>query len=563
MNILSNIGTQLSELFGSLTPSARIMAGLMMGVIVVSLGWIISTETSDDYEPLLGGIPLSNAEMDRIETAFGDAQLRDYHRVGKQIRIPNGTKDLYLKALSSAEAMPMEWGSYTNRALKENGAFEPASKLEARLATAKEHEFANTLKRMPGIEFAAVRYDEVRKGFGRETDKTCSIELQGPQNQPIPDVTLRRIAEHASKHFAGLRLSQISVLDLGTSNLFNESDDPHSASKNRVLEARQDWEQHFEQKIADVLVGYGDYRLMVNVEIDPTVLHEEEKLAYDPTAITLVSTESRKDTENSKSSPSGPPGSDANGLGNKPQRIESSIAGQTSKTKESEANERRVTGTTGERTEKLGLTPTTVSVSIGIPESYYHQVFAHRQHIANPKAKPEEITAPTDQQLTELKTETEATVRATVETVAMGIRVGDDRKPYVTITSFPDMPPPEIPAPSMASTAMAWFGQSWSTLALLVVVLVSLGMMFSWIKSQGETDSDRKFAEGFGLEVPSNIGDQLDIGNDEQGTEGGRSRNKPEFDVSGGEMKEDLSTLIKENPDAVVNLLKTWIGDAA
>jgi len=90
-----------------------------------------------------------------------------------------------------------------------------------------------------------------------------------------------------------------------------------------------------------------------------------------------------------------------------------------------------------------------------------------------------------------------------------------------------------------------------------------LGMMFSWIKSQGETDSDRKFAEGFGLEVPQNMGDQLDISNDEQGTEGGRSRNKHGFDVTGGEMKEDLSTLIKDNPDAVVNLLKTWIGDAA
>ncbi len=563
MNILSNIGTQLSELFGSLTPSARIMAGLMIGVIVVSLGWIVSTETSGDYESLLGGIALSNAEMDRIETAFGDAQLRDYQREGKQIRIPKGTKDLYLKALSSAGALPREWGSYKDRALQDSNVFESSEKLRARLETSDERELANILRRMPGIEFAAVRYDEERKGFGRETDRVCSIELQGPQNQPIPDGTLRRIAEHASKYFAGLPLSKISVLDLGTGNLFNESDDPRSASKNRVLEAQQDWESHFERKIADVLVGYGDYKLLVTADIDPTIIHEQEKLAYDPTAITVESTESRKDSENSKPSPNGPPGSDANGLGNKPQRIESSVAGQTSKTKESEANERRVTGTDVERSEKAGLTPTGVRVSIGIPESYYREVFANRQVIANPKAKAEEIPAPTDQQLSDLEVETEATIRSAVETVAMGVRVGDDRKPFVSIYSFPDLPVPEIPAPSMASTAVAWLGQSWSTLALLVVVLVSLGMMFSWIKSQGESDSDRKFAEGFGLEVPENMGDQLDISEEEEGSEGGNTRNKPEFAVSGGEMKEDLSTLIKENPDAVVNLLKTWMGDAA
>ncbi len=566
MNILTNIGKQLSELFGTLTPSARIMAGLMIGVIVVSLGWIVSTESSGEYESLLGGVTLSNADMDRIETAFGDAQLRDYYREGKQIRIPKGQKDQYLKALSSANALPMEWGSHIDQALQDGNVFESYEKFSARMQTGEERELANTLRRMPGIEFAAVRYDEQRRGFGRETERVCSIQLQGPQNQPIPDVTLRRIAEHVSKHFAGLPKSNISVMDLGTTNVVIPSDDPRSASENPVLAARQDWESYLDRKIGAVLKEYGAVELLVNVEIDPTLVQEQERLAYDPTAVTVQSIESRKDSENSKSSPGGPPGSDANGIGNKAQRIDSSVAGQSSKLKESEANERRVTGTDVTRTEKAGLTPTKVAVSIGIPESHYRKVFAHRERISNPELAEDKIPAPTVPQLTDLKAELEATIRSAVETVAMGIREGDDRKPFVNVYAYPDLPPPEFPEPSMASNAMVWFGESWSTLALLLVVLVSLGMMFSWIKSQGDTDTDREFAEGFGLEVPDNMGDQLDISHDDEGetgAEGGRTRSKPEFDVSGGEMKEDLSTLIKENPDAVVNLLKTWIGDAA
>lgn len=563
MNTLSDIAKQLSELVTSLSPSARIMAGLMVGVIVVSLGWIVSSEMSGDYESLLGGVSLTNTELDRIEAAFGDAQLRDYQREGRQIRIPNGQKDVYLKALSAANALPMEHGSATDRAFESTGVFDSTEKLHALLQTGEERDLANMLERLPGIEFAAVHIDEQRKGFGRQTEKVCTIGLQGPFNQPIPQTTLERIASFLSTHFAGLPKSNISVMDLGTANVFRESSDPHSASQNPVLEARKQWESYLHQKIGLVLVDYGAVSLMVDVEIDPTLIQEEEKLAYDPTAVTLQSVESRKDSENTKASPAGPPGSDVNGIGNKAQRIDSASAGQSSKVKESEANERRVAGHDATRSEKAGLTPTKVAVSIGVPESHYRKVFNHRYLLNNPTAKAEDIPAPTAQELTDLKTEIEGTIRSAVETVAMGIRDGDDRKPFVNVYTRADPPPPEFPQPSLASTAATWLGQSWSTLALLLVVLVSLGMMFSWIKSQGESDSDRKFAEGFGLQVPENMGDQLDIGEEEDETLAGKQRSSPEFEVSGGEMKEDLSALIKQNPDAVVNLLKTWIGDAA
>jgi flagellar biosynthesis/type III secretory pathway M-ring protein FliF/YscJ len=59
------------------------------------------------------------------------------------------------------------------------------------------------------------------------------------------------------------------------------------------------------------------------------------------------------------------------------------------------------------------------------------------------------------------------------------------------------------------------------------------------------------------------MGDELDIGQGEDGDEMGADREKAKFDLSGEDMKEDLSTLIKDNPEAAVNLLKAWIGDAA
>ncbi|MEO8271980.1 MAG: hypothetical protein ABI557_19880, partial [Aureliella sp.] len=349
---------------------------------------------------------------------------------------------------------------------------------------------------------------------------------------------------------------------------YNQSDDPRSASEHPVLAARQQWEKYLTDKVGSVLHEYGAFELMVSVEIDPTLISEEEKLSYDPTAVTVQSNESRKDSENSKPTTGGPPGSDINGIGNKPQSVGLAGSGHSSTTKESEAIERRVAGHGATRKETAGLIPTKVTAAVGIPESYYYKVFAHRESLAkqvDPKVDADAKTTPavpTTEQLAELKTETEANIRAAVEGMAMGIRAGDDRKPSVIVYAFPELPAPEFPAPSLASGAATWLSQSWSTLALMALVLLSLGMMFSWIKTQGVAGTDRDFSEGFGLKVPD-MGDELELSQADSDGESVAKRPRAELEMSGGEMKEDLSTLIKDNPDAVVNLLKSWIGDAA
>ncbi len=546
-----------------MTPSARIMAGLMLGVIVISLGWIVGSQSSSTYETLLGGVVLTNAELDRIETAFGDAQLRDYQREGRQIRIPSSEKDQYLKALSDAKALPKEWGSETDRALQDGNVFESVTKFDARFQASREREFANNLRRMPGIEFAAVEYDEQRRGFARQTDQVCSIQVQGPFNDPVPESIMKRIAAAASTFFAGLPEGNVSVFDLGTGNFFRPSDDPHGIDENPVLVAQQQWEEYYYGKVSSVLKDYGAVELMVNVELDPTLAEETEKLSYDPTAVTVQSTESRRDSENAKAVPAGPPGSDINGIGMKPASLSSNATGQSSKTKESEANERRVAGHDALRKRTAGLIPKKVSVSIGIPDSYYREVLVHRFLLKNSTMTAADMPEATPVELAALKAEIDVSVRSAVEGIAVGIREGDDRKPYVNVYAYTDLPLPEFPAPTLAENALGWLSQSWSTLALMAIVLISMGMMFSWVKSQGDSAADQRFAEGFGLEVPANMKDELELSGAEADGEGGTGRAKPTFDVSGEEMKEDLSTLIKDNPDAVVNLLKSWIGDAA
>ncbi len=136
--------------------------------------------------------------------------------------------------------------------------------------------------------------------------------------------------------------------------------------------------------------------------------------------------------------------------------------------------------------------------------------------------------------------------------------------------SYPDLPEPEVPEPTLAETSLAWLAKSWSTLGLFLLMGMALIMMFSWVRSQGSSASekkDREFSQGFGLEVPESMGDSLDLG-ETASSENGQANSsgepeKPKFEITGGEIKEELSSLVRQNPDAAVNLLRSWIADAA
>ncbi|QDV27112.1 hypothetical protein [Aureliella helgolandensis] len=563
MNALSQIGKQITDLLASMTPSARIMAGLMVGVIVVSLGWIFNASNTTQYEPLLGG-SFSNEQLDRMEYAFGEAQLRGYTRLGRQIKIPSGEKDLYLKALAESNATPATWGSEMEKALNASSIFESAEKLAGRKQNAKERELAGVLQQIRGIEFAAVFTDEMRTGFTRNTDRVCSVYVRGPFDEKISPSTLRTVSKMVSRSFAGLPEEKIGVIDLGSTNFYQASDDPNSLGENPYLTQQMEWEQKYKDQVASLLSNYGNIQLDVNVELDPTLEEESEKLSYDPTAVSVQSSTSRKDVENQRASPGGRPGAYPNEVTtNGAASLTASALDQSSKTKESEENEKRIAGHEATRKRMAGLVPRKVSVFVGVPDSYYREVWLHRQELL-PEAERE--TEYTLAAATEMQAEIETQIRTAVAGIPVGIRAGEETKPFVNVTTYADLPAPEIAGPTFAENSMAWLGESWSTLALLLVLVMSLGMMFSWVRAQSTAPADEKFSEGFGLEIPSQIDDELELSEAGEftgdGVAGG-ARPKASFNLTGSDMKEDLSSLIQENPDAAVNLLKTWIGEAA
>lgn len=569
MNILTQIGKQLSDLFSSMTPQARVMAGLMVGVIVVSLGWILASQTVNDTEMLLGA-SFTHAELDQMEAAFSEAQLRGHKRVGRQMQIPTAEKDQYMRALSANNALPEKWGDAMQNALNAGNPFESPLKQATRFQSAKEQSVATILKMSPDIEFAAVQYDEKKTAFMRETEQVCSVYLRAPQGRSIDSSLKRSVSGTILTSFAGLSESQITVFDLNTGETYRGNLDPDGGEESAYLQQQIRIEEKIKSDVRELLKNdYGNIRLLASATLSDTISKEEEQLVYDSVPVALQSVSTSKNSTNQKSAPAGRVGANPNGVAsaNNSASLSNSSPEQTSTLKESLENQKRVAGHTASHTRTAGLIPTEVRVTVGIPESHYRRVWTHRQLAqAGPEAKPEEYLTVPPAELASLKQEIETNVTNALASIPVGIRGGEDAKPLITVVSYDDLPVEPLPMPSTAQTAFAWLYDSWSTLALLAVLLISLGMMFSWVKSQGDAKSNEEFAQGFGLQIPENIYDELETdstgGLDGEDGEVSGSR-KVAFEVTGTEMKEDLSTLIKENPDVAVNLLKTWIGDAA
>lgn len=570
MNTLSQIGKQLGEIVGSMTPGARIMAALMIGVIVVSLGWILMQQKENEKTYILG--MMSPAEIRKVEEAFGAALLNDYEIVnGTRIKVPGVSKATYMKALADGGAIPPQWGDKITDSLN-SGIFDPPSLIAKRQSVAREQEFAQNLRRLSQVDFAAVAYDEKRKGFARETEKVCSIHVQQFGGRPIDMAVLKHIAESATTYFAGLKKEDVSVFDLGSTNIYRASGSSNSVEENLVLGAQIEWEDKYYRQLSSLLNQYGPVKLAVSVEIDNKLLEESERMQYDPTGVTLESAASRTDTETAKSPVGGRPGYPPN-VANTPASVAANNPQQTSKTKESDESTRSEYGKTATHVKLAGLVPREVKISVGIPRSYFRKVHQHSWLLDNPDKTVTDLPAPTADELTKIEGDVLTEVKSAITVIPIGFRQGEDRQPYITVAAYTDLPLPEIPAPSVAENSMAWLAESWSTLAMVALVLISLGMMFNWIKTQpNDPETEKQFSQGFGLKLPEQVVDELDISgtgnavaggvNGNDGEEGGREGG-PQFEMTGQDMKDDLSSLIKENPEAAANLLRTWIGDAA
>jgi flagellar M-ring protein FliF len=206
----------------------------------------------------------------------------------------------------------------------------------------------------------------------------------------------------------------------------------------------------------------------------------------------------------------------------------------------------------GEQTRSLakGYTLREIWATVAIPTSYLESLWKSQ----NPSA----AAPPTKQDLTPVETQVKTAVENIVEPLLQLQAIeGEDNYKHVSVSFVPSLPVPQIESPSTTTKALSWAGRYWSTLAMLGLAMFSLMVLRSVVR--GTTSGDSPSAA---LATPA-----LTL-HGETGSPGAETEAEPEPErqrlrfKKGKSLKDDLVEIVREDPDAAADILRTWISKA-
>jgi len=564
MNQFNQFMQQMRSLFEGMTPQSKLMAILLViGIGVSSVFLIQGSDTgSGTMVYLLDGKPLSEEALDKIEFALGSSGLRGFERIGNRIRVPKASSDVYYKAISEGKAVPDGMGNAVEKVFNSGSMLDNTQTTQAKLLSGKLKDLSDAIKRMDQlIQDAYITYDEKRAGFSGDRKQTASVAIQTKGSKELSGDRRRAIISFVEKSFAGLKQSDIALYCNGETMI--ASDDPISMQQSKYYQLKRQQEQELRSRAEQLLTDYGNVRLDVNVELDPMASEETETLSFNEKPTKIQSATSKKDAKSQRMQPGGRPGTDPNAISNKGQSLSNPV--QNMESKEQFESEKSVTGNTLTKKEIVGHQTTRVSVSISIPFSYYRKNATYKWQQLNPTKQVSEMPEMTPADFTLAQTETERSIQGKINPILPKVAAGEDKFPRVTVDSYTDFPVQEPPEVSLATTSFVWLSQSWQTLALIGLVLAALLSLRSFANTI-PASNDRDFERGFDLPLDDAVDIDLssltDEENDSFDPQGKGETVPPRLRTTGGDIKNDLTSMVRENPDAAATMLRNWITES-
>ena len=552
MDFLNKSIAQLSDLFRSMTPGARLTAGLLLAVVVVSLGYLFQQGTSGPDAYLFGGEALPDGQLTRVEAAIAQAGLSDYEREGNRIRVPAGQKAAYLAAVADADALPHNFNTILENAIDKGGPWESAAATRERLKIAKQQTLSEIVRQMSWVDDAVVLYDEQEsRAPGRLTPTklmTASVNVQPVLGETL-DARRAQMLQKLVAHAVNMKAEDVNVTSLGDGGIYGAGGEvPPEMFESEYYQTKVAFELQKRESIMNHLRDIPGVHVEVNAELNDTT--EEITTMVKPDAKGTV----RREVDSSETSiqkadaSAGQPGTFSQGPGRQnPSAAAENKNEMTNKLTETD----NVVGITNTRTSMTGYTPREVWATVTVPSAYIEDVWKSRNAGATSPPKPEDLKIVHDNVISKIE-------EIVQPLVLLQENKGQNNYKYVRVVVLDSLPGPTIVPPSMVSNAMGWASRSWSTLAMLGVAVFSLMVLRSVVKSGPPSDGTSAAAASPALTLhadePTARGSDKA---DEQGEDRPRLRLK-----KGKSLKDDLVEIVREDPDAAADILRSWIGKA-
>ena len=548
MDFLNSAFAQLKDLFQSMTPGARITAGLLLALVVISLGYLVTHQVSGSNAFLMGGEIFSRRDLPQMEAAFAKAGLEGYEIEGGRVRIPRGQQNPYMAALAEAGALPHNFGDIMQKALDGGSVFESKDQRNQRIKIATQRELSLIIGSMNGIDRAMVLWDtETKTGFRQETVATASVNVQPEGTMKLDESRVPAIRHLVAGAIAGLKPDDVVVTDLGSGCIFRGGSDGIPGAMDDPLVARKSfYEKMFKENILNALALVPGAIVTCNVELDPQQVHREEAISHDPKTVPFEVTDSTTSLTREPGASGGPVGARS--------QANSSVSLNVARTQGTRENEEQTdrheinaVASTREETVMAIHPIQRVTAVVGVPDSYFKRVWQGQ----NPPEEGAEPKTPDPAELDQIRSQEVAKIKSHVAGLLPKPVGVVDSSDLVTVDVFRDLQTAAIPAPDMGQAAVTWLGQYWSLLGLLVLAFFSLIMLRSMVRSVSVASVE---TGQLSVHHAENEG-QVSLADETE-----REPVTKRFNTSGESLKDELSELVNGDPDTAASILRTWIG---
>jgi flagellar M-ring protein FliF len=569
MGFLNQSIAQIRDLFASMTPAARITAALLVGVIGVSLAYLFQGYASGSKEFLFNGEMLQPREADAVEAAFAEGKLNDYERQGNRILVPRGEKGTYMGAVADAGALPANFDTLLLDESDQLSWLTDSKTRDARMKAARERQLSMLVRMMDGVAEAQVLYD-VREPTGFERKQiTATVSVRPAPGEILTATRERMIRLAVSKAIAGLELDDIAILNLADASQTEGGGElSPDAIDSPYFRAKLAYEQIMKAKVEDVLRHIPGVRVQVTAELDETLAAETHviKPEGDPQTVSEETDQSTDTTTQVEDR--GRPGLSANGPGGAPP--DEAVAKNEQRVETNTRAADNWVPTSEEVRETSGLVPMHVRAAIAIPSDFIVKVWRER----TPDAAEDAL--PTAADITNI---TKEYIENIENVVSQLFPREPDAATYrnVKVTVFQSLTPPPVVEPSTMSRAMMWASGNSGSLIMAGLALVSLVMLRSMVKSIPVAETNVILQTPMARAAAGEAGGEFDAqrggsrggaatGAGGEAATGGAARDRggrPKLKLKkGASLKDDLTDLVREDPDAAAAILRNWISSA-
>jgi flagellar M-ring protein FliF len=553
---------QISDLFRSMTPGARITAGLLLAVVVISVAYLFNSSVAGPDTFLLGGRAFSDKEMVRIQTSFGEAGLNNWEAVGSQIRVPRNQQAQYLAALAKGGALPQDFRQEFIAMVQEANPFTSDRQRQDTRALAEMNLMSQMIEALPNVDHANVMVKEDRvSGLGNRNRRTANVIV-------FPKAGYELTAEDA-KSFRQIVVGaqnidarQISVVD-GSNNtvMATLGQESVGAGGNDLLLAKRAWERLYNEKTQEILSFVNGAVVRAEVQVKPEARSRSTNLEVDKKNTTASQTSERSSESTSQSGgPGGRPGFESNSpVPNGFASVNATMSAQQSTTDStSDSQTSFITPFTETTREIAGFEAELVQVAVSVPESHFIDLWRK----ANPTPAGGTPTDPLPADLDAIATEEIKKIKAQVNGILPQPPAGSAITELVTVNRFSPPPVQEAPAASFLDSATGWLTQSWSTVAMFLLAGFGLMTLRGLTKSIPTVEPAPIAGATPALQIAPETTEDAPAtdANGKPTAPGPRLKRRG---VSGPSLREELSEIVKEDPDAAANVLRAWIGAGA